>query len=84
MAPSVRRTLAALLPLFATLASAHPHHDEPHLHPHSFLGLPVWLWAVGGLVLGVGAVVFATRRLAARRRAAAQALREGGAEAAPR
>jgi hypothetical protein len=84
MAHFVRRTLAALLPVLAALASAHPHHDEPHLHPHSFLGLPVWVWAVGGLALGIGAVVFATRRLAARRRAAAQALREGGAEAAPR
>jgi hypothetical protein len=84
MATFVRRMLAALLPVLATLASAHPHHDEPHLHPHTVLGMPVWAWALGGLALGIGAVVFATRRLAAHRRAAAQALREGGAEAAPR
>jgi hypothetical protein len=84
MAHFVRRTLAALLPVLAALASAHPHHDEPHLHPHSFLGLPVWVWALGGLALGIGAVVFATRRLAARRRVTEEAARRDGAEVAPR
>jgi hypothetical protein len=84
MATFLRRLLAVLLPLLATLASAHPHPGAPHLHPHTFLGMPVWVWAVGGLVLGLGAVVFATRRLAARRRVAALSPRAGGAEVAPR
>ena len=84
MATLLRRTPAALLPLQATLASAHLPHGESHLHPYGVLGMPVRVRAAGGLTPGIGATRFAPRRSAARRHAAARARREGAAEASRR